>query len=386
MALQGTIDDFPLTDVLSLLASSSRSGRLLLDGDRGPATLVIDQGHVVGGGPGTEGADAQQLVFELLRHREGSFGFEAVDPVVEPGQEVGVDPRPVVACIEDAGRLLERWREVEAVVPSPSCPLRLLPELRGDSIELDADDWRLVATVGSGLSVGDLRAQLGIDELSLCERVADLVRTGLLVVDEPGSVEEPVAESAHSGASDPGPARGSIPGSWDESEPAGSADDWADPPKDESSVGWLLAEDDREPAMGPDDGAAEPLPSGVPEHFPIDDLLGEQGAADDDPWASPEMELLEQQRSQPVGELIEFEPVPLDAPGSSDGPSGDDAYTDEAADSADEVLRQMSKLSPEAAEAIAAALNSPPASSTMVDDGADDGPDDDGPVTYLGTL
>ena len=51
MALQGTIDAFPLTDVLQLLSSASKSGRLLLEGDRGRAELWIEEGSVIGGDP-----------------------------------------------------------------------------------------------------------------------------------------------------------------------------------------------------------------------------------------------------------------------------------------------------------------------------------------------
>ena len=382
MALQGTIDDFPLTDVLSLLASSSRSGRLLLDGDRGSATLVIDQGHVVGGGPGHAAADAPALVFELLRHREGAFGFEAVEPVVDPLREVDVDPRPVAGCLEDAGQLLERWQAIEAVVPSSSCLVRLVPELPGDSIELDAKDWRTVAGVGHGMTVEQLRDHLSVDEFSLCEQLADLAGSGLLLVDEPETTaDRPIEPSEDSPAlhhpDDPTVEdQELVP--WADTEPGSGLDGRSVVAKDESSVGWLLSEDDREEFAPADECADEDgVASGVPERFPIDDLLGEPGGGDEDPWASPEMEQLQQQRAQPVDEAVEFEPVPFDSPRSPEG-----SFADEGGDSADEVLRQMSKLSPEAAEAIAAALNSPPASSVP----AGEEPDDDGPVTYIGTL
>ena len=39
MALQGNIDSFSVVDVLRLLASSTKSGRLVVDGDRGPGRV-----------------------------------------------------------------------------------------------------------------------------------------------------------------------------------------------------------------------------------------------------------------------------------------------------------------------------------------------------------
>ena len=66
-----------------------------------------------------------------------------------------------------------------------------------------------------------------------------------------------------------------------------------------------------------------------------------------------------------------------------------DTADQQAADeTADEVLRQMSRLSPKAAEAIAAALNSPsssPAAPLSHDTGADRR-DGDGPVTFMGSF
>ena len=44
MALQGTIDSFVLVDVMRLLGSSSKSGRLIVNGDRGSANLWFDRG------------------------------------------------------------------------------------------------------------------------------------------------------------------------------------------------------------------------------------------------------------------------------------------------------------------------------------------------------
>src|SRR5262245_32794776 len=46
MALQGTLDTFELPDVLRLLASTKKSGRLHLQSDRGTGDVWLDEGRV----------------------------------------------------------------------------------------------------------------------------------------------------------------------------------------------------------------------------------------------------------------------------------------------------------------------------------------------------
>src|SRR3954452_4303257 len=47
VALQGTLDTFALPDVLRLLASTKKTGRLHLTGNRGDGSVWVDTGDVV---------------------------------------------------------------------------------------------------------------------------------------------------------------------------------------------------------------------------------------------------------------------------------------------------------------------------------------------------
>ncbi len=181
MALQGTIDAFPLTDVLQLLSSASKSGRLLLEGDRGRAELWIDEGSVVGGDAGAVTSGAAQLVFELLRFDDGSFVFDVADGA----PPVAVEPVALIECVGAASELLEEWVRIESVVPSMQHGVAIAAELAGESVSLSADDWRIVAAAGDAPSVGELAARLGLDEFGAGAALAQLVERSLLVVNEP---------------------------------------------------------------------------------------------------------------------------------------------------------------------------------------------------------
>ena len=82
MALQGNIDSFSVVDVLRLLGSSSKSGRLVVDGDRGSGSLWLGDGSVLGGTTTRTGASAvaappSEVLFDVLRFSEGAFVFDA---------------------------------------------------------------------------------------------------------------------------------------------------------------------------------------------------------------------------------------------------------------------------------------------------------------------
>ena len=61
MALQGTLDTFALPDVLRLLASTKKTGRLVIDGNRGTGNVWVDAGSVVGMQATGSETDASQV-------------------------------------------------------------------------------------------------------------------------------------------------------------------------------------------------------------------------------------------------------------------------------------------------------------------------------------
>jgi hypothetical protein len=137
-------------------------------------------------------------LFELLRFEDGSFAFDADAPVDSAGSGAGED---VDTLLEGAGVILAEWREIESVVPSLDAWVVLAPDLPGPDITVDAATWRLVATIGSGLTVADLAAALELPEVPVCRIVRDLVVLGLgVVTDAPAA---PAWEPA-AAAEDPG--------------------------------------------------------------------------------------------------------------------------------------------------------------------------------------
>ena len=180
MALQGTLDTFALPDVLRLLATTHKTGRLRVNGDRGSGSLWVEQGQLAASELIVPGATDDSLIntlFHLLRFKRGSFIFEtgAMAPA-------GVIPSEIEPMLDEAETMLIEWRSIEAVVPSVDAWLTLRPELSGSMVKIDNDRWRIIAAIGGGRSVGGVGKALGLDELPALRGVKEIVELGLVAV------------------------------------------------------------------------------------------------------------------------------------------------------------------------------------------------------------
>ena len=163
MALQGTLDTFELPDVLRLLASTRKSGRLLLRSDRGDGDVWLADGQVVGvEAAGAPDVDRRRGLFELLRAHEGAFAFEPGDEPPTPGRPTDVEPLLAAPRRSSPSGGRSR-RSCRRSTPGSAST----PELAGAEVTVDAATWRLVATIGSGLTVGELGEVLGLTEVAV---------------------------------------------------------------------------------------------------------------------------------------------------------------------------------------------------------------------------
>jgi hypothetical protein len=184
LALQGTLDTFSLPDVLRLLATTSKTGRLRIEGDRGLGSVWLADGGIVDADAdrAIDGTPTDEVVFELLRFSSGSFAFDGDDTASATGE-----PEDVEALLRRANALLSEWTELENVVPSLEHEVSLAGDLSVEQVTIDADRWRSLVAVASGRTVGELATALGLTELGVSRAVRDLVDLGVAEVGAPGS-------------------------------------------------------------------------------------------------------------------------------------------------------------------------------------------------------
>ena len=227
--LQGTLNDFTLADVFSLLALTKKTGALritsqatdgqvlfrdgliclaLSDANRVPlaARLVsagmVDEAQVrsiVEQHSGSAVAVTEALlasgavedrvlalylreqivdaVFELSRLKEGSFNFDASVPPLTRG--VGLS---VVDVVGEATRRLEEWQSIGEHIASPHAVLAMVPSAAGtrDGVTLLPEQWELIALVDGRRTVSEVVELTGRGEFATCRVLGDLVAAGLV--------------------------------------------------------------------------------------------------------------------------------------------------------------------------------------------------------------
>lgn len=178
MSLNGTLETFPLPDVLALLAATKKTGELQVDGGRGAARVWLDGGEMVAAEVprATTFVDA---VFEMLRLSSGRFSFDNDGAAATPGQPVALEP-----LLREAQSRLGEWRSIEAVVPSLRCGVRLAAEVSGPKVSVTRDQWRALVAVATGPDVEGVMSSLGLGEFDSCRLLKDLVQTGLVTIDD----------------------------------------------------------------------------------------------------------------------------------------------------------------------------------------------------------
>src|SRR5438874_11329220 len=175
VSLQGSLEGFPLPDVLALLASTKKSGELRVSGHQGSGRVWMTDGAVVAAESGSARAPVDVL-FELLRVDTGSFSFD-------PHADVPAGkPVELALLLAEAEARLDEWRQIEAVVPSLATLVDLVEKLPSPKATVTAPQWRVLRAVAGGGTVHDVAKVLDVDEFHACQAVKQLVDAGLVSV------------------------------------------------------------------------------------------------------------------------------------------------------------------------------------------------------------
>jgi hypothetical protein len=182
VSLQGSLEGFPLPDVLALLASTKKCGELRVAGQHGAGRVWIADGAVVGAEAGSVRVPVE-VVFQLLRVDSGSFTFDP-HADVPAGKAHALD-----ALLAEAQARLAEWQLIEAVVPSLSTRVELADKLPATKVTVTAAQWRVLRAVAGGGTVEDVARLLDVDEFGACQAVKRLVDVGLVAVGAGSAVE-----------------------------------------------------------------------------------------------------------------------------------------------------------------------------------------------------
>jgi Domain of unknown function (DUF4388) len=190
LALRGTLDTFGLPDVLRLLATTGKTGRLQVEGDHGQGSIWLQDGAVLTAlTDRAESAPADEALADLLRSEMGDFSFDAAfDDAEQPVN--GSEPHDIEQLLSSATRLLDEWNELLGIVPSLEHKVGLVETIPDDEeVTIDARRWEVITVLGPGCTAGELASALELTELDVLRTVHGLVELGIVEVSPPSRPE-----------------------------------------------------------------------------------------------------------------------------------------------------------------------------------------------------
>lgn len=236
MTLTGSLDIFPLEEVLRLLARSRKTGCLRVEcpdangriylasgalslvttgSDDDLRRLVINAGLVAeselrrvetGGAtlvevlaPGVPPALLTDLVreqiveglYQLRRSGAGTFDFALdIESRYPTGQTFDAE-----MAVGEADRRASEWTEIQTVLSDLTVPLRMVRDLPDENdVTVTAPTWRVLASLDGGASVVALAEALGMSRFRTAREIAGLLRARLVEpVPAPAAPAQPAA-------------------------------------------------------------------------------------------------------------------------------------------------------------------------------------------------
>ncbi|MDQ1460111.1 MAG: hypothetical protein QOI08_1595, partial [Actinomycetota bacterium] len=190
VVLQGTLETLALPELLGLLAQSRKTGALWLDAANSSAVLYIVEGRCCA----AESSDAGEtlddpaallarvidICFAVERADDGTFRFGPEDPQWACEETVDLE-----VAIDELGRLVAEWRDIQAVIPSLDCRIRLADELGVEELVVDRERWQLIVALDGRRSVRDLVRKTNRPVLEVCHAILTLVDSGAVNVGPP---------------------------------------------------------------------------------------------------------------------------------------------------------------------------------------------------------
>ncbi len=191
MALQGSLADIALPDVIQLVSVSGKTGVFTLSGDGADGKIFIKDGQITDAVAGKLGGE--YAVYEMAGWHKGQFIFTAG---IE-SERVTVN-KSNTSLMMEAARRLDEWRVLQRKIASMDLVPYFLPREPGqDQITLSPQEWAIVTKIDGQLSIAKLEDVTGLPAFDVCKVLYGLVASGLIAL---RSTEEKPAQAAPVGA------------------------------------------------------------------------------------------------------------------------------------------------------------------------------------------
>lgn len=171
--LRGNLAQLSLLDILRMLSSGSRTGRLDVRQGAKTGEVYLQRGIIVHAVTGTQ--MGEKGVYTLMGWLEGEFSFT---PDVE-APERSIETTTEQLLLE-ASRQAEQWEDIKDVISSTEAVFNINPSGSTSTVSLKPIEWQVLAQVNGEKSVVEIAEILSLNEFEVARIVFSLTTAGLL--------------------------------------------------------------------------------------------------------------------------------------------------------------------------------------------------------------
>jgi hypothetical protein len=171
--LRGNLAQLSLLDILRMLSSGSRTGRLDVRQGVKTGEVYLQRGSIIHAVIGAQ--MGERGVYTLMGWLEGEFSFT---PEVE-APERSIDT-PTEQLLLEASRQAAQWEDIKDVISSIDTVFNINPSGSTNTISLKPIEWQVLAQIDGEKSVADIAEVLNLNEFEVARIVYSLATAGLL--------------------------------------------------------------------------------------------------------------------------------------------------------------------------------------------------------------
>jgi hypothetical protein len=188
MALQGSLAELSLPDVIQLVSVSGKTGSFEITRDGESGRIYLRDGQIVDAVIGN--LRGEHAVYEMAIWSSGDFAFR-------PGETADEQTihKSNANLMMEAARRLDEWRVLSRRIPSLDLIPYFLPREGGqDQVTLSPHEWILVTRVDGGRSIEDIAEDLQWSAFDVSKILFGLITSGLVALRGPGEKPSMSAE------------------------------------------------------------------------------------------------------------------------------------------------------------------------------------------------
>lgn len=171
--LRGNLAQLSLLDILRMLSSGRRTGRLDVRQGVKTGEIYMHSGVILHAAAGTQ--IGENCIYALMGWLEGEFSFTPDIPAPERSIQTTTEQ-----LLLEAARQAEQWADIKDVLSSTEAVFNISPSGSTSTISLKPIEWQVLAQVNGERSVQDIANLLELQEFDVAKIFYSLTSAGLL--------------------------------------------------------------------------------------------------------------------------------------------------------------------------------------------------------------